>query len=193
MAIRLIDGNCPAHNVYLIPHPRKRKVSANTHDFLSITAGQHADNGRRRCGICHTKLPDAKQRYTVFCQFMGIADDFQQQLLGLRTAHCRAFGYIAATACHTHIHHTGNRFSINPNIYHMNLRPSLSGQDADAGRSTRHIGSLNSRDNFRRNGNPFIPHAVIGAHHQHRFAIHMRHTLQARHPGQLYGERFESP
>ncbi len=191
MAIRLIDGNGSPHNLNFIAYSGKRQVSADAHHILGITAGQHADDCRCRRRICHTKLPDAKQRYAVFGQLMGIADNFQQQFFGLRAAHCRALGNIAAAACHAHIHHARNRFSINTDVNHMYLCPRLRGQDANAGGSTRHIGCLNSRNNFRRNGNPFIPHAVIGAHHQHRFAMHVRHTLQARHSGQLHGERFK--
>ena len=74
----------------------------------------------------------------------------------------------------------------------MHLRARLRRQYANAGFAQRHIRRLNRGHRFWRNGDPFVPHAVVGAHHQQRLFFHLRHTFKTGHARQLHGKIFKA-
>ncbi len=57
--------------------------------------------------------------------------------------------------------------------------PGLGGEHADAGGAAGHICRLDGGDRLRRNRHPFVPHSMVGAHHQQGLFRHLRLAAQA--------------
>ncbi|SBN25140.1 Uncharacterised protein [Klebsiella pneumoniae] len=191
--VGLIDGDSPPHHLHLVANLRQRQIGANPDHLLRIAAGQDADDRCRRRGIGHPQFADAKQGNALLGQRAGVAHHLQQQLLPLLTAHRRTAGNIAAAPRHPHIHHAGQRFAIDTDINYMHFRPGLGGEHADAGGAAGHICRLDGGDRLRRNRHPFVPHSMVGAHHQQGLFRHLRLAAQAGHSRQLHRQRLQTP
>ena len=193
VCLRLIHSNCPADDIGFVSQLRYRQVSADAHHILRIVTGKHADDRRRRRGVRHPQFTNAEHAYALRRQFSRIANAGQQQRRRLFPAHCRRPGNIAAAARHFHIHQTRDRIRVDTGIDHMHLRARLGRQHADAGIFAGHVYRLNRRDGLRRDRHPFVPDAVIGAHHHNGFFRQLQLSPQPRHSGQLDCQRLQSP
>lgn len=64
----------------------------------------------------------------------------------------------------------GNRFGVNTDVNHLNISPGLRCQHANTGILTGHVDRTDSGHSLWRDGNTFMPDAVVGAHNHDSFA-----------------------